>query len=246
MLKYSETNWKSKKGLQTRSYEVTFRRVITQKTLAEQRKRAERLSLVKILENEMLPLVDICQHFRKNVHHFHYNKSKLFHTTLLGFPAIHRTYYDVITERVSEFIEGMQKEMLVRFDLIRLGTEYEKNDALKPDPGMSNGTVITYGDSSSNRAFTRYGNKLASFLIDDVSLKIILGKEFRRKFPTVWCTMGYFTMDFMITSEVELLFNDYRNLDKDQFQIPCYDLELGTSCYKDLRDWKRVKRFSLS
>jgi hypothetical protein len=246
MLKYSETNWKCKKGLQTRSYEVTFRRVITQKTLSEQRKRAERLSLVKILENKTVPLVDICQHLLKNVPHFHYNKNKLFHTTLLGFPSIHQTYYDVVTERISEFFEGMQKEMLVKFDLIRLGTEYEKNDVLKPDPGMSNGTLIAYGDSASNRAFTTYGNKLASFLIDDASLKIILGKEFRRKFPTVWCTMGYFTRDFMITSEIELLFNGYRILDKDQFRVPCYDLELGTSCYKDLRDWKRVKRFSLS
>jgi hypothetical protein len=222
MLKYSETNWKFKKGLQTRSYELSFRRVITQKTLVEQRKRSERLSLVKILKNKTLPLVDICQHFRKNVHHFYYNKNKLFHTTLLGFPAINRTYYDVVTERISEFIERRQKEMLVRFGLIRLGTEYGKNGVLKPDPGMSNGTVIAYGDSSSNREFTRYGNKLASFLIDDTSLKIILGTEFRRKFPTVWCTMGYFTRDFMITSEIELLFNHYRILDKDQFRIPCY------------------------
>jgi hypothetical protein len=139
----------------------------------------------------------------------------------------------------------MQKEMLVKFDLIRLGTEYEKNNVLKPDQGISNGTIIAYGDSFSNRAFTHYGNKLASFLIGDESLKIILGKGFRRKFPTVWCTMGYFTRDFMITREIELLFNDYLTLDKDQFRIPCYDLELGTSCYKDLRDWKRVKRFSL-
>jgi hypothetical protein len=87
----------------------------------------------------------------------------------------------------------MQEEMLVKFELVRLGTEYEKyekNDVLKPDPGMSNGTVIAYGDSSSNRAFTHYGNKVASFLIEDSSLKIILRKEFKRKFPTVWCTMG--------------------------------------------------------
>jgi hypothetical protein len=244
MLKYRETNWKSKKGLQTRSYEVTFRRVITQNTLVEQRKRAKRLSLVKILENKTYPLVDICHYFRKNVHHFHYSKNKLFHTTLLGFPALHQTYYDAVIERISQFIEGIQKEMLVKFDLIRLGTQYEKNDALKPDPGISNGTLIAYGDPYSNWAFSHCGNKLASFLIDDASLKIILGKDFRRKFPTVWCTMGYFTRDFKITGNMELLFNDYRILDKEKFQIPCYDLELGTSCYKDLRDWKRIKRFS--
>jgi hypothetical protein len=164
MLKYSETNWKSKKGLQTRSYEVTFRHVITQSALVEQRKRAERLSLVKIIENKTHPLIDICRHFRKNVRHFYYNKNKLFHATLLGFPTINQYYYDTVTERISEFIEGMQKEMLVRFDIIRLGTEYEKNNVLKPDKGISNGTLIAYGDSFSNWAFTHYGNKPASFL----------------------------------------------------------------------------------
>jgi hypothetical protein len=247
MLKYVETNWQSEEGLETHDYQISFEEVKSQSTIEEQEKRPERLSLVKFFDgSDRTCFFDICRHIQKNDEGFYFDKFKRFHTTLLGFPVVEPEYYDTIAEKIKQYSERTQGEMNVKFDLIRLGTKYENNKTLKPVKGTSNGTIIAVGDTINNKGFTTLGNNLASFLSNDQDLNPVLGNRFRRRFPTVWCTMGYFTRDFMITSEVELLFNDYRNLDQDQFRIPCYDLELGTSCYKDLRDWKRVKRFSLS
>ena len=42
-----------------------------------------------------------------------------------------------------------------------------------------------------------------------------------------------------------MIFDKYRTLDQTFFHIPCDEIELGTSHYKDLRDWKRIEIFSL-
>ena len=116
---------------------------------------------------------------------------------------------------------------------------------MKPVEGVSNGTVIAFGDCLSNSEFNTFGNTLASILLRDNDLNNALGKKFRRRFPTVWCTMGNYTSDFKITRELEMMFNGYLNLNRAYFEIPCYELELGKSCYKDLRDWKRIQTFSI-
>jgi hypothetical protein len=139
----------------------------------------------------------------------------------------------------------MEPKMNIKLDLIRLGTKYEKNNTLKPVNGVSNGTVIAFGDSPSNIRFTTFGNKLTSFLLKDEDLNKVLGKKFRRRFPTVWCTMGHYTTDFEITRELEMIFDEYKELDSDFFQMPCPELELGSSHYKDLRDWKPMQKYSI-
>ena len=55
-------------------------------------------------------------------------------------------YYDAITERINQFSLGEQAEMNVKFDLVRLGTKYQINNTLNPVQGVSNGTVIAFGD----------------------------------------------------------------------------------------------------
>jgi hypothetical protein len=45
--------------------------------------------------------------------------------------------------------------------------------------------IIAFGDNLDNRDFVTFGNKLASFLLKDENLNAILGKKFRRRFPTV-------------------------------------------------------------
>ena len=136
--------------------------------------------------------------------------------------------------------------MTVKFDLLRLGTKYEHSSNLTPLPNHSNGTVIAIGSCSSNKKFTTFGNNLCSYLLKDKSLRRVLGKRFRRRFPTVWCTMGHYTTDFKVTIEFETLFSKFQNLFEPFFEIPCYDFELGTSHYKDLRDWKQTEKFSLA
>jgi hypothetical protein len=247
LLKYSETNWRYKEGLLTHSYQVTFDEVNSQSTIGEQKERAERLSLVKLFDdNESNYFFEIASRFQKNDDHFYFDKNKKFHTTLLGLPPVETAYYKPIREKIKQYsYETQPKNMNIKFDLIRLGTKYENNNTLKPVPNVSNGTIIASGNIPHNEDFITFGNHLTSFLLEDENLNSMIGRKFRRRFPTIWCTMGHYTADFKITIELERLFDEYKNLDSEYFQIPCYELELGTSHYKDLRDWKPMQKFSL-
>jgi hypothetical protein len=247
MLNYRETNWRYREGLETRNYRLLFNQVLSRQTVQEQKKRTERLSLVKFFRgSKRSQFLDICHNFKKNDIHFFFDENKRFHITLLGFPVVNPLYYEKIREKINQFIELTQTELEVNFNVIRLGTKYENKNTLKPVSGVSNGTIIAIGRSISNKKLTNYGNMLTSFLLNDKNLSDMLGKKFRRRFPTVWCTMGYYTTDFVIQKDLETLFNKYKNLNKSFFQIPCCEVELGLSHYKDLRDWKSLEKFKLS
>lgn len=246
MLNYHETNWRSHEGLETQKYKLTFEYVESESTVEEQKKRPERLSLVKFFDNnEGSRFLEICRLFQKDDEHFYFDENKRFHSTLLGFNVVESEYYDIIAQKVNQFTEETHMEMMIKFDAIRLGTKYENNNNLKPVKGTSNGTLIAFGDMNLNKGFTTFGNNLASVLTNDEDLNPVLGKNFRRRFPTVWCTMGHYTKNFKITRKLEALFNKYLDLDSSYFESPCRELELGKSCYKDLRDWKRIQTFSI-
>lgn len=246
MLKYVETNWLSEEGLETHDYQISFEKVKSQSTIKEQEKRPERLSLVKFFDyKQTRQFVEICSLFQKDVTQFYFNKNRKFHSTLLGFPVVESEYYDMVKEKINQFSEKTPMEMKITFDVIRLGTKYENNNALKPIKGISNGTIISYGDTICNEPFVTFGNNLASFLSNDKDLNPILGQRFRRKFPTVWCTMGHYTKDFKISPKLEAIFHDYMNFESSYFESSCRELELGKSCYKDLRDWKPLKKFRI-
>lgn len=246
MLNYDETNWKSENGLRTRSYNVTFKEVKSSRTMEEQKVRTERLSLVRIFDDdEIRSFCDTCNRLQEDNESFYFDKNKKFHTTVLGFPVVDPKYFDIIADRIRQFAERWQEEMYVKFDLIRLGTKYTNGNTLIPISGVSNGTVIALGNCTSNHSFTSFGNNLSSFLISNENVKKVLGNKFRRRFPTVWCTLGYYTTDFKISDGLELLFDEYLNLNNEKFHLACYDLELGRSCYKDLRDWTPIHKFSL-
>jgi hypothetical protein len=194
---------------------------------------------------ERSQLVDICHDFKKNDSHLCFDKNERFHVTLLGLPVVTSAHCDKIIKKISEFIELTRIELNIKFELIRLGTKCENTDTLYPVYGTSNGTIIEYGDSISNKEFTTYGNELIGFLLLDRNLNSILGKPFRRRLPTVWCRLANYTRDFTITNHLETLFNKYKNLNEALLQIPCLELELGFSHYKDLRDWKPIQNFTL-
>lgn len=62
------------------------------------------------------------------------------------------------------------------------------------------------------------------FLLNDEKLKYILGRRFRRKFPAVSCSLGYYSQDFKVTKDLEIIFNKYRNLkNDDDYQIAFYE-----------------------
>ena len=246
ILQYRESNWLYEEGLETHSYNVTFEDIKSRCTIEEQEKRPERLSLVKFFENNQnRQFIEICNNFQKVNTNFYFDQNKKFHSTLLGFQILNSEYYDMIAEKVKHFSEGNHMEMSIKFDVIRLGTKYENNNALNPIKSTSNGTIIALGDTLNNKRFTSFGNNLASFLLNDNDLIQVLGKKLRRRFPNVWCTLGCYLEDFKINSDLETLFNEYLNLQRAYFQMPCTELELGKSSYGDLRDWKSIKKYSV-
>ena len=123
---------------------------------------------------------------------------------------------------------------------------YYGNRTLKPINGLSNGTVITIGDVSHNIEFCKYGNSLTKYLLNSRNIKSILGKNFRRKFPTVWITLGYYDKKdkFKIDTVLEDIFKQYKKLDKD-FSFPISEISLVKSRYKNLRYPKPIQKFQL-
>lgn len=101
--------------------------------------------------------------------------------------------------------------------------------------GLSNGTVIAIGDVSHNIEFTEYANSLTKHLMNEKNIQSILGKNFRKKFPTVGITLGYYNKKdtFKIDTVLEDIFKKYRNLDKD-FSFPISEISLVKSKFKNL------------
>ena len=105
MLKYWETNWKSENGFETNRYQVILNEVLSQNTVEEQKKRSERLSLVKFFDgSDRTCFLDICLHIQKNDEEFYFDKFKRLHTTLLGFPVVEPEYYDTIAEKINQVL----------------------------------------------------------------------------------------------------------------------------------------------
>ena len=124
---------------------------------------------------------------------------------------------------------------------------YYGNKTLKPVKGLSNGTVIAIGNVSRNIGFFKYVNSLTKYLVNEKNIQSILDKNFRRKFPTVWVTLGYYNKKekFEIDTVLEDIFKVYRKLDKDYFNFPIPEISLVKSKYKNLRYPKLIQKFQL-
>ena len=215
--------------------------------MEQEQEREEKISLVLFFKNkERIPFLKICRRLKENTKCFQYDENKKFHAPLLGFPVIKREDYEKIREKIQQYCreEGGERKN-IKFDMVRLGTKYQDNNPLIPINGISNGTVIAIGNNHQSKDFICYGDKLGSFMLNDEKLKSILGRNFRRKFPTIRCTLGYYNEDFNVTNDRKNIFNDYRNLKKNDYEISFSDLELGISKYRDHRDWKLIQKFEL-
>jgi hypothetical protein len=137
--------------------------------------------------------------------------------------------------------------LIVKLDSVRPGTMYSEKETLTPIQGMSNGTVIAVGDVVRNKDFYNYSNQLTSFLLRDKNIKSILGANFRRKFPAVWCTLGYYNRqkNFTIGKDLEDIFKKYDNLKGNAIEIPISEISLVKSNYKNLRYPKLIQNFTL-
>ena len=245
MLRYKETNWKYEKGFKTHQYDLTINTIAPSKTRTEQQAKIEKLSFVAFLNKEQRKiLIRICRRLKQNNKDFYQNKN--LHATLFGFGPIGKKDYQTIAREIQLFTKSQNVALKIKLDSIRPGSMYYGNKTLKPIKGLSNGTVIAIGDISHNIEFSKYTNSLTKYLMDDKNILSILGKNFRRKFPTVWITLGYYNRKdkFKIDTGLEDIFKQYMKLDED-FSFSISELSLVKSKYKNLRYPKLIQKYQL-
>jgi hypothetical protein len=247
LLEYKETNWKYQRGFKTREYDLVIDTILASKTMKEQQTKIEKISLVAFLNKEQRKFfVNICRRLKRNDKDFYQNKN--LHATLFGFGPLKKNDYEIIRKKIQQFLRKKRDgKITISFQVVRLGTMYFENNTLRPSHGISNGTVIAIGDVVKNEDFCNYSNQLSSFLLKDKNTESILGVNFRRKFPTVWCTLGYYNKqrEFTIGNDIENIFKQYYNLNNNDFIFPISEISLVKSKYKNLRYPKLIQKFTL-
>jgi hypothetical protein len=165
---------------------------------------------------------------------------------LFGFGPKSKKDYQAIKRQIHLFTKSRKVTLTIKIDSIRPGSSFYGNSTLRPIDGQGNGTVIAIGDSSNNIEFSNYANSLTKYLLNNKNTKSILGKNFRRKFPNVWITLGYYNKkdNFKIETVLEDIFKQYKKLDKD-FSFPISEISLVKSKYKNLRYPKLIQKFQL-
>jgi hypothetical protein len=247
LLRYKETNWRREKGFEIHKYDLSINTIQPSKTRREQQAKIEKISLVAFLNKEQKKVfANICRRLKRNDKDFYQNSN--LHATVFGFGPLKKKDYEIIQKKIQQFSRKKREDMpTVNFVSVRPGTMYSENNTLRPIHGMSNGTVIAVGDVVQNEDFCNYSNQLTSFLLRDKNIKSILGANFRRKFPTVWCTIGYYNRQkkFTIDKDLENIFKKYDNLKGNAFEIPISEISLVKSNYKNLRYPKLIQKFKV-
>jgi hypothetical protein len=246
-----ETNWKNENGSDIIGYHLTIDTINASKTMIEQQTKIEKISLVSFLnEDQRKNFVNICRRLKHHDNCFYQNKN--LHATLFGFGPLEEEIYERIQDMVYQFSNQNQvKKMILRFDCVRPGAMYTGDKTLRPVQNISNGTVIAFGDVSDNIDFCNYSNKLALFLLSDKKIKSKLGANFRRKFPAVWCTLGYYNKQssFKMGDSLEKILSQYSNLSSNvsnfNFNFPVSEIALVKSKFKNLRYPKLIQKYQL-
>jgi hypothetical protein len=247
LLRYKETNWKYEKGFKTCKYDLGFDKIYASKTRKEQQAKIEKISLVAFLSKEQRKFfVNICRRLKRNDNDFYQNKN--LHVTLFGFGPLRKKDYVRIWKKIQQFSRKKRDSIItISFDEVRPGTMYSRSKTQRPLHEMSNGTVIAVGSVDKNEDFCNYSNQLGSFLLKDKNIKSILRDNFRRKFPTVWCTLGYYNKQkkFKIGNDLEYIFRQYEDLNGYDFTFPISEISLVKSKYKNLRYPKVIQKIKL-
>jgi hypothetical protein len=247
LLRYKETNWRREKGFEFHKYDLNINTIQPSKTRQEQHTKIEKISLVAFLNKEQKKVfANICRRLKQNDKHFYQNSN--LHATVFGFGALNKSDYEIIQKKIQEFSRKKRNsKLIINFDAVRPGTMYLENKTLRPMHEMSNGTVIATGDVVINEDFCNYSNQLTSYLLSDNKIKSILGANFRRKFPTVWCTLGYYNKqeNFKIDTDLENIFKKYVNLKGNAFEIPISEISLVKSKYKNLSYPKLIQKYKV-
>jgi hypothetical protein len=227
--------WKKENGFKIRKVQLDIKSIQASETVKDQRARIEKLSLVAFLSKEQKRnLINASRRLKRNDNDFYQNSN--LHVTVLGFGPLDKTYYETMQKRIQEFSKRKRSARLaVNFNTIRPGTLYSNNKKPKPLSGPSNGTVIALGHFDSNKEFCNYSNRLALFLLKDKTIKSVLGSNFRKKLPSVWCTLGYYHKPgtFRISHKLENIFKQYENLGDNSLKFSISEISLVGSMYKN-------------
>jgi len=248
LLSYTETNWKYEKGFDTHQYILSIDTICSSGTTKQQQAKIEKLSLVAFLNKDQRKIFgNICRRLKRNDSDFYQNKN--LHITLFGFGPLAKKDHEPIRKKIQQFVsQNRIKKLNIKFESVRPGTKYSEGNTLRPIQKISNGTVIASGQVSQNKEFFNYSNSLGLFLLNDKKTKSILGANFRRKFPSVWCTLGYYKTktNFRIDNSLEKIYNRYSDLTaNDFFNFSVTEISLVVSNYKNLRYPKLIQKFSL-
>ena len=248
MLRYTETNWKYEKGFDTHQYNLSVNAICSSATTKQQQAKIEKLSLVAFLNKDQRKIfVNICRRLKRNDSDFYQNKN--LHVTLFGFGPLEKKDHEPIRKKIQQFVNQKRiKKLDIRFESVRPGTMYSEGKTIRPLQKISNGTVIASGEVNQNKDFFYYSNNLGLFLLNDKKTKSILGANFRRKFPSVWLTLGYYMRktNFRIDNNLEKIFSQYSDLTgNDFFNFSVSEISLVVSNYKNLRYPKLIQKFSL-
>jgi hypothetical protein len=248
LLRYTETNWKYEKGFDTHQYNLSVNAICSSGTTKQQQAKIEKLSLVAFLNKDQRKIfVNICRRLKRNDSDFYQNKN--LHLTLFGFGPLEKKDQEPIRKKIQQFINQKRIEKLdIKFESVRPGTMYSEGKTLRPLQKISNGTVIASGQVNQNEDFFNYSNNLGLFLLNDKKTKSILGANFRRKFPSAWCTLGYYKnkTNFKIDISLERIFGQYSDLTgNDLFNISVSEISLVVSKYKNLRYPKLIQKYHL-
>lgn len=248
MLRYKETNWKYEKGFDTHEYNLTVNAICSSGTTQEQQAKIEKLSLVAFLNKDQSKIfANICRRLKRNDTAFYQNNN--FHVTLFGFGPVEKKDHEPIRKKIQQFVKQNRiKKLNIKFESVRPGTMYSEDKTLRPLQKISNGTVIASGVVNQNKAFFNYSNNLGLSLLKDKKIKSILGANFRKKFPSVWCTLGYYKSktNFIIDNNLEKIFSQYGDLiGNDFFNLSVSEISLVVSNYKNLRYPKLIQKYHL-
>jgi hypothetical protein len=248
LLRYTETNWKYEKGFDTHQYNLSVNAICSSGTTKQQQAKIEKLSLVAFLNKDQRKIfVNICRRLKRNDSDFYQNKN--LHITLFGFGPLEKKYHEPIRKKIQQFVNQKRiKKLNIKFESVRPGTMYSEGKTLRPLQKISNGTVIASGEVNQNKDFFYYSNSLGLFLLNDKKTKSILGANFRRKFPSVWLTLGYYMRktNFKVDNSLEKIFGQYRDLTANNlFNFSVSEISLVVSNYKNLRYPKLIQKFSL-
>jgi hypothetical protein len=248
LLRYTETNWKYENGFDTHKYNLSVNAICSSATTKQQQAIIEKLSLVAFLNKDQRKIfVNICRHLKRNDSDFYQNKN--LHVTLFGFGPLEKKDHEPIRKKIEQFVnQNRIKKLNIKFESVRPGTMYSEGKTLRPLQKISNGTVIASGEVNQNKEFFYYSNNLGLFLLNDKKTKSILGANFRRKFPSVWCTLGYYMRksNFRIDNNLEKIFSQYSDLTaNDLYNFSVSEISLVVSNYKNLRYPKLIQKFSL-